>query len=275
MDSTNTHADRAPQHGDHKEIRMNSRTAFTLSAALAALILSLPAASLAPIHENCTISASEKAGDGDCSDHSNCGSNFSNDSFSRFTGIALSDLSREAAQLTATLNAEAGVFACAGTVHSGELAGQSTFTPSEEFVQRMGRLGFSGYDSEKLQAYALIGVESAWAESLQQAGIRGITIDNLIALHIFKVDPTYVRSLNDLGYKTPDADQLIGLKVQGVNAEEIRQIRALGYEPTLDELVQIRIFHITPDFIHRMQARGLKDLTISKLVQIKIFKLDE
>jgi hypothetical protein len=63
--------------------------------------------------------------------------------------------------------------------------------------------------------------------------------------------------------------------VQGVNAEEVRQIRAMGFKPTLDELIQIRIFHITPEFVKRMQERGLTNLTISKLVQIKIFKLDE
>jgi hypothetical protein len=49
----------------------------------------------------------------------------------------------------------------------------------------------------------------------------------------------------------------------------------MGYQPTLDELIQMRIFNITPDFIHRMQAKGLNDLTISKLVQIRIFKLAE
>jgi hypothetical protein len=49
----------------------------------------------------------------------------------------------------------------------------------------------------------------------------------------------------------------------------------MGYQPTLDELVQMRIFKVTPDFIRRMQARGLKDLTISKLVQIRIFNLAE
>jgi len=55
----------------------------------------------------------------------------------------------------------------------------------------------------------------------------------------------------------------------------VKQIRDLGFKPTLDELIQIRIFHITPEFVHHMQGRGLKDLTIAKLVQIKIFKLDE
>ena len=78
-----------------------------------------------------------------------------------------------------------------------------------------------------------------------------------------------------MGYELPDADKLIALKVQGVNADEVKQIRALGYQPSLDELIQIRIFKITPDFIHRMQDRGFKNLTIAKLVQIRIFKLAE
>jgi hypothetical protein len=98
-------------------------------------------------------------------------------------------------------------------------------------------------------------------------------VDNLIALRVFNVDPAYVHSITALGYDLPSADELISLSVQGVNGEEVREIRALGYRPTLDQLVQIRIFKITPDFIQRMQARGFKNLTIDKLVQIRIFKL--
>ena len=97
-----------------------------------------------------------------------------------------------------------------------------------------------------------------------------MNVDNLIALRIFKIDPDYIHGITALGYEMPDADKLVGLKVQGVNAEEVRQIRAMGYQPTLDELIQIRIFHITPEFIRRMQDRGLKNLTIAKLVQIRI-----
>jgi len=104
-------------------------------------------------------------------------------------------------------------------------------------------------------------------------GIRNLTTDNLIALHIFHVDKDYVRSITSLGYPQPDAEQLVAVSCQGVNAAEVREIRALGYQPTLDQLVQIRIFKITPDFIRRMQARGFSNLTLEKLVQIRIFKL--
>ncbi|HTX74873.1 MAG TPA: hypothetical protein VMD29_01620 [Terracidiphilus sp.] len=261
---------------------MKSRIA--LLAAVAAMLVSgpPPSAALEALHSSCSISAGEqpgklrlRIGDDDCQGDRHCGSNFDTDSISRFSGISAADLSREGAQLTATLNAEAGIFTCAGAVHDGELAGSSTFSPNQDFVNRMDRMGFSGLNSEKLETYALLDVESAWAQSLQDAHVEGMNTDNLIALRIFHIDPAYVSGFSSLGYGVPHADQLIALKVQGVNAEEVRQIRDLGFQPSLDELIQIRIFHITPDFIRRMQARGFKDLTIAKLVQIKIFKLDE
>jgi hypothetical protein len=139
----------------------------------------------------------------------------------------------------------------------------------------MAKLGFTGYDAQKLEAYTFLDVTSDFARSLQQANIHGVTIDNLIALRIFKIDPAYAESFVSMGYEQPDADKLIALKVQGVNADEVKQIRALGYQPSLDELIQIRIFKITPDFVQRMQNRGFKNLTIAKLVQIRIFKLAE
>jgi len=260
---------------------MHSRTFLGLAVVLASSLLA-QGATLAPLHGKCTINVSDDGArlrlevrPDECAESRHCGSNFSDESLKRFTGITIADLGREGANLTATLAAEPGVFTCSGKVHAAELDGASNFTPDQAFVDRMGRLGFSGFDSEKLMAYTFIGVDSKWAESMQQTGVKGITVDNLLALRIFKIDPDYVHSFVSMGYDMPDADKLIALKVQGVNGEEVRQIRALGYKPTLDELIQIRIFKITPEFIHRMQDRGLKDLTIAKLVQIRIFKLDE
>ena len=259
---------------------MKTHFLMATTIALAGLAATLQAANLQPIRQNCSISVGDKAGTlrlqtdkGECEEHRHCGNNMSDIPMSRLTGVSVSELAQPGTQLTATLAAEAGTFTCTGTVAQNELDGKSVFTPDESFVARMEKMGFSGYASEKLMAYALLDVDSAWARSLKDVGVPGMTADNLIALHIFRVDPDYVRSLTSLGYAMPTADQFISLKVQGVNGEEVKQIRALGYQPTVDQLIQIRIFKITPDFIQRMQARGLKDLTIDKLVQIRIFKL--
>ncbi len=260
---------------------MNLRQ-FLAAGLLLASPFGLHAASLTPLHARCSIGVSEdgrrfrlEVRPDDCSESRHCGSNFSNESLTRFNGITIADLARDNANLTATLAAEPGTFSCTGTVRDGELEGKSVFTPDPGFVEKLDRMGYTGLDSEKLMAYAFIGVDSAWVQSMKQTGVKGITADNLLALRIFNINPDYVRSFTTLGYEMPDADKLIALKVQGVNADEVREIRSLGYQPTLDELIQIRIFKITPEFIRRMQDRGLKNLTISKLVQIRIFKLDE
>ena len=261
---------------------MNARLCSTLIAILVSGAITVHAASIAPIHENCRIGVSENTGkfslqidNGDCPSNHHCGMSDSNELSDRLRGITLTDLSREGAHLTATLAAEAGTFTCTGVVHEKELSGDGVFTPDAAFVERMAKMGFTGFDSEKLQAYTFLNVDSGYARSLQQADIRGINIDNLIALRIFNVNPAYAESIVTLGYEKPDADKLIALKVQGVNAEEVREIRSLGFKPTLDELIQIRIFKITPDFVRHMQERGFKNLTISKLVQIRIFNLAE
>ncbi len=255
---------------------------FVGMAAVLASSLIVHAASLTPFQAQCTIGVSEdgrrfrlEVRNEECAESRHCGSNFSDEFLNRFTGITLADLGRDGANLTAKLAGEPGTFTCSGTVNDGELHGRAIFTPDEGFIERMGRMGFSGFDSEKLQAYTFIGVESKWVQSMQQTGVERLTVDNLLALRIFKIDPDYVHSFVSMGYEMPDADKLIALKVQGVNGEEVRQIRELGYNPTLDELIQIRIFKITPEFIRRMKERGLTNLTIAKLVQIRIFKLDE
>jgi hypothetical protein len=75
------------------------------------------------------------------------------------------------------------------------------------------------------------------------------------------------------GYANLPAGKLIAFGVHGVNPDDVKQYRAMGYNPTADQLIQMRIFKVTPDFIHRMEARGFNNLTISKLVQIRIFNL--
>jgi hypothetical protein len=208
-----------------------------------------------------------------CNGGEHCGSDQTREPLSAFLGFTLADLRREGAHVDAVLHAEAGTLTCSGAVHDGGLSGAFKFVPDQAFAGRMLQMGYRDLDEEKLQAYTLFRIGIAWVRSLQEAGVSGMDSGNLIALRIFHADKDYVHSLNALGYPPPDAGKLIALRVHRVDVEEVKQIRALGYQPTLDELIQMRIFRITPDFIHRMQDRGFHQLTISKLVQIRIFNL--
>jgi hypothetical protein len=210
-----------------------------------------------------------------CIDGRDCGSTQTEEPLDAFLGFRLEDLKREGAHLDAMIRAEAGTLTCSGAIHDGRLRGDFRFVPDPIFVGHMVQKGYHDLDSEKLLTYTMFRIGMDWIHSLETAGVSGLESGKLIALRIFHVDADYVHSLTALGYPTPDAGKLIALKVQNVDPEEVKQIRALGYQPTLDELVEMRIFKITPDFIQRMQAKGFRNLTISKLVQVRIFQLAE
>jgi len=262
---------------------MKARALFLGALVVSASTLALRADDqLQPLHGSCSIAPSTESdrvqfklerGACDGGKHGGCDMNDSSMSLSNFTGFSLAELKNDGAHVDAVIAAEAGKLTCSGTVHDLTLSGDFTFVPDPAFIAHMRQMGFTGYDSEKLEAYTIFHVETSWIQALQSAGVTGITADNIIALRIFKVDPTYVKSMADLGYANLPAEKLIAFKIHGVNPDEIKQYRAMGYQPNADELIQMRIFKVTPEFIQHMQARGLNNLTISKLVQIRIFKL--
>jgi hypothetical protein len=233
------------------------------------------------LHGSCSIAPSTEADRvqfklerGSCENgRHNCDTNDSDMPLSNFSGFTLADLKHDGSHIDAVIAAEAGKLTCSGTVHDLTLSGDFTFIPDPSFVSRMGQMGFHGFDSEKLEAYTLFHIQISWIQSLQAAGVRDLDTDKLIAMRIFKIDAPFVKSMAGLGFPNLSADKLIAFKIHGVNPDEVKQYRAMGYEPTADELIQMRIFKVTPEFIHHMQDRGFPHLTVAKLVQIRIFKL--
>src|SRR6202046_2154614 len=110
---------------------------------------------------------------GGCEGDGNCSSTQTQEPPSAFSGFALADLQREGAHVDAAIRAEAGTITCSGAVHDGRMSGTFTFVPDPEFVQRMLQMGFHDLESEKLQAYTLFRLATAWVHSMQGAGVSG------------------------------------------------------------------------------------------------------
>src|SRR5277367_1041185 len=89
---------------------------------------------------------------GDCEPKSHCNEGDSDMSWSRWTGVTPADLQHEGASIDARMKGEAGEMRCVGAVHDSELRGTYSFTPDEEFVQRMEALGFSFSDQTAKQS---------------------------------------------------------------------------------------------------------------------------
>lgn len=210
---------------------------------------------------------------GDCPAGDRCNEGDSDMQWGRWSGMIPSDLRRDGAAVDARMKAEAGEIRCVGTVHEAVLQGAYSFTPNAQFAREMEALGFENQTPERLQHYAMLEVTTAWMKEMQDAGVRKMTAENLMGLRALKVDPRYVRGMAAAGYPELTARKLIGLKAMGVSPENVQQLRAMGYSPTEEKLIQMSVLKIDASFVARMKARGFQNLTIRKLIQIRIFKL--
>jgi len=199
----------------------------------------------------------------------------SNISWSRWTGISPDMLAHEGAQLDAQITADAGVLRCTGTVHDAVLAGRYTFTPNAGFQQQMAAMGFSNITDAKLQGFLLLDISLTWVHQMKDAGVTGLTTDHLMGLRALHVTPEYIHAMAAAGYPELGANKLTEMKAVGVTPEKAKEAKALGFQPNEQELIQMSIFKIDRPFIERMRAKGLTNLTVAKLIQVKIFKLDE
>ena len=211
----------------------------------------------------------DKGSDG-CSDMNN-----SSVEWSRWTGVSAEMLQKEGATLTARMSAEPGELTCNGNVHDGVLSGRYLFTPSDAFVKQMESMGFDNITPRKQLGFLMLDVTTAWVKEMQGLGVTELSTNKLMGLRALHVTPEYVRAMSAAGYPELQAGKLTEMKAVGVTPEKVQEAKSLGFTPTEQQLVQMSIFHIDRPFVERMRARGLNDLTLEKLIKIKIFKVDE
>ena len=226
-----------------------------------------------------------------------------------------------------TIARDAGKIECEGFLDNGEGAGIFHFQPDPNYAREMDALGFpvdeekqynmavqdvslefarkmkAGLDAEKLIAFRIHGVDSAFIEDVRAAGLKIADSDKLVAFRIHGVTPQMIRVLHQAGY-SPDEDTLIAMRIHGaipewmaelknrgydhvdlekliafrihgVSPEFIEKLQALGYShPEPDELVAMRIHNVTPEYISALRSRGMQNLSIDQLVSMRIHGID-
>jgi hypothetical protein len=213
----------------------------------------------------------------DCpSGHDGCTEmNNSSIAWNRWTGVSHAALQAEGTQLKARMSGEAGELTCDGTVHDNVLAGRYSFTPNSSFPQQMASLGFDGITPRKQLSFLMLDITVAWTRQMQATGVTEISTNKLISLRALHVDPDYIHAMSAAGYPELRANKLTEMKAVGVTPDKVREAKTLGFQPTEQELIQMSIFKIDRPFVDRMRAKGLNDLTLAKLIKIKIFKLED
>jgi beta-lactamase regulating signal transducer with metallopeptidase domain len=139
-----------------------------------------------------------------------------------------------------------------------------------EYAQAMAKVGFGKASAGELIAMKIQGVTPEYVSELRAAGLQPSSIGELISYRIFQVTPQFLAGMKAAGFDSIPPKKLIELRVQGVTPQYAKTMKQQYPTATINELVQLRIFHIDDAFLAAAKRHGFSSLSIQKLVQLRI-----
>jgi beta-lactamase regulating signal transducer with metallopeptidase domain len=139
-----------------------------------------------------------------------------------------------------------------------------------EYAQAMANVGFGKPSADDLIAMKVHGVTPEYVSQLRAAGLQPGKFGDLVSYRIFKVTPEFMSAMKAAGFDSIPPEKLVALRVHNVTPEYARTVKQQYPNATIDELVQLRIFHIDDAFLAAAKRHGFTSLSIEKLVQLRI-----
>lgn len=158
--------------------------------------------------------------------------------------------------------------------HFSGLAAGALSSPSADakfqLVREAGTTSFDGHfrNGKGVGEFTFTASPQYRAE-MAQLGYSDISDRKMFELAIINVTTAYTKELKSLGF-SPTLQKLIEARIFNVNREQIEGLKAVGYQDlALKDLIELRIFDVTPKFITDMRSSGI-DLPLKKYVEMKI-----
>jgi beta-lactamase regulating signal transducer with metallopeptidase domain len=139
-----------------------------------------------------------------------------------------------------------------------------------EYARTMSQAGFGKLSADDLIACKIQGVTPEAIEEFKKEGLEVKSIHDAISYRIFGVTAEFAKGMKDAGFKDLDSKKLLALRVQGVTPEYARSITQQYPGATIDDVIKTKIFNIDADFIALAKQHGFTNLSLEKLVQLRI-----
>jgi hypothetical protein len=139
-----------------------------------------------------------------------------------------------------------------------------------EYARGMAQLGFGKLSADDLVSAKIQDVTPEYLAQLKRDGLEVKSIQEAIQYRIFNVTPEFIAQMKAAGFGDLTHEQLMALRVQDVTPEYAKSIRQQYPGATVDDIVKTKIFNINAEFIADAKRHGFNDLTLDKLVKLRI-----
>ena len=173
------------------------------------------------------------------------------------------------------LSRDAGTLNFEGSFKKGKGVGRFIFIHNRNLTSQMASLNYGNLSDEQLYSMTLLDVGPAFIRELAALGYDHVSLDQLMAMRTHGAGPKFINELKAEGYDYVPVNDLVAMRIHGVSLKYIKEVKAVGYDHVaIDQLVAMRIHGINAAFIEKMKAR-LNDPSIEELIELRIHGFDK
>jgi len=163
---------------------------------------------------------------------------------------------------------DAGRLICEGSFSWGRGSGTFTFSPNDQFVSNLERMGYEAPDDDQLFSMLMLNVGLEFARGVRDA-VPDASTKQLIELRIHGVSLDYIREAGEAGYKDFTAKDYVQMRIHGVDTGFLRGLHASGYKLQAGEICDLRIHGVSAEFVKELKQAGY-DLTAKQITELSI-----
>ncbi|MFQ5569950.1 MAG: M56 family metallopeptidase [Rhodothermales bacterium] len=128
-------------------------------------------------------------------------------------------------------------------------------------------LGLEVTDRDLFELAQILGEDDPYARKMAQLGLDDFTREELLLARFFGVDAAYVHAIHEAGYD-PTLGELIQLKVAGIGGTYLSELADEGYgELPVDELIALRQLGLDKEIIYELEEQGIYAPTVEEMVE--------
>ncbi len=151
-----------------------------------------------------------------------------------------------------------------------EVISERSLGITPEYAKQIAGMGFGTPSVRDLMSTKAMGITPEYVAELKAAGITAKDLRELVSVKAVGVTPEYVKAMSATGFTGLSTRDLVSLRAQGVTPEYVRWVKQTFPNADMHQLSKAAVFHVDADFIAKAKSHGFNDVSLDKLVKLKM-----
>ncbi|SFS03772.1 BlaR1 peptidase M56 [Granulicella pectinivorans] len=151
-----------------------------------------------------------------------------------------------------------------------EAIGEKALGVTPEYAKEIAALHMGDPSVHELMSLKAQGITPEYVAQMKASGIAFKDLHEVTSAKAVGVTPEFAKGMAASGFPNMSTHELISMRAQGVTPEYVTWVKKTFPDADMHNVQRAMVFHIDDAFIAKARAHGFNDMSLDKLVKLKM-----